>query len=189
MSTYLAKARRRVCVWPKPALAAKYIVPSEDGRYRSRRHRPPPRSGCRGGGRPRDGRHAPALEGDVAPPLASPAGRGKPTGPAILEVRNLSVVYGSTKAVDDVSFQVVHGEIFGLLGPNGAGKTSTLSSIEGLVKPRAGSVLLDGFDVQRRPSEAKARMGVQLQATSFQSQLTIRQIVQALRWPVRGCPL
>jgi ABC-2 type transport system ATP-binding protein len=112
-------------------------------------------------------------------PVASNAGRQpKPSETAILEVTNLSVAYGATKAVDDVSFQVVHGEIFGLLGPNGAGKTSTLSSIEGLVKPRAGSVLLDGFDVQRRPAEAKARMGVQLQATSFQAELTIRQIIR-----------
>ena len=102
----------------------------------------------------------------------------QPAGSAILEVRNLSVMYGSFKAVDDVSFQVLRGEIFGLLGPNGAGKTSTLSAIEGLLKPRRGSVVLDGFDVQRRPIEAKARMGVQLQATSFQAQLTIRQIVR-----------
>jgi ABC-2 type transport system ATP-binding protein len=102
----------------------------------------------------------------------------KPDAGTVLEVRNLSVVYGTTKAVDGVSFEVVRGEIFGLLGPNGAGKTSTLSSIEGLVKPRTGSVLLDGFDVQHDPIEAKARMGVQLQATSFQAQLTIRQIVR-----------
>jgi ABC-2 type transport system ATP-binding protein len=102
----------------------------------------------------------------------------QPGGTAVLEVRNLSVMYGTFKAVDDVSFQVARGEIFGLLGPNGAGKTSTLSAIEGLLKPRSGSVALDGFDIQRDPVEAKARMGVQLQATSFQSQLTIRQIVR-----------
>jgi ABC-2 type transport system ATP-binding protein len=115
----------------------------------------------------------------AAAPLSSPAGqREAPTGRAILDVRDLTVAYGAHKAVDDVSFQVVHGEIFGLLGPNGAGKTSTLSAIEGLLKPRTGSVQLDGFDVQHRPSEAKARMGVQLQATSFQSELTIRQIVR-----------
>ncbi len=60
----------------------------------------------------------------------------RPSQPrAILEVRNLSVAYGATKAVDDITFQVVHGEIFGLLGPNGAGKTSTLSAIEGLIRP------------------------------------------------------
>ena len=111
--------------------------------------------------------------------VAIPAGRQPALDAgAILEVRNLSVAYGAMKAVDDVSFEVVRGEIFGLLGPNGAGKTSTLSSIEGLIKPRAGSVVLDGYDVQRNPSEAKARMGVQLQATSFQDQLTIRQIVR-----------
>ncbi len=115
----------------------------------------------------------------VAQPVASAAASApRPPERAILEVSNLSVAYGATKAVDDVSFQVVHGETFGLLGPNGAGKTSTLSAIEGLIKPRAGSVLLDGIDVQRRPAEAKARMGVQLQATSFQSELTIRQIVR-----------
>jgi ABC-2 type transport system ATP-binding protein len=114
-----------------------------------------------------------------APPVVETATtRPGPGERAILEVRNLSVVYGATKAVDDITFQVVHGEIFGLLGPNGAGKTSTLGAIEGLIRPRAGSVLLDGFDVQHRPGEAKARMGVQLQATSFQSELTIRQIVR-----------
>src|ERR1700678_1886918 len=90
---------------------------------------------------------------------------------AILQVRDLSVAYGARKAVDDVSFQVIRGEIFGLLGPNGAGKTSTLSAIEGLIKPRSGTVLLDGIDIQRNPIQAKSKMGVQLQATSFQSAL------------------
>jgi ABC-2 type transport system ATP-binding protein len=117
---------------------------------------------------------APRLE-----PVPGATGRpAPPVGSAILQVRNLVVTYGAFKAVDDINFQVVRGEIFGLLGPNGAGKTSTLSAIEGLLKPRSGSVLLDGFDVQHRPIEAKARMGVQLQATSFQAQLTIRQIIR-----------
>jgi len=96
----------------------------------------------------------------------------------ILEVSGLSVSYGAKKAVDDVSLQISRGEIFGLLGPNGAGKTSTLSAIEGLVKPNSGTVLVDGIDIRSHPSQAKAKMGVQLQATSFQSQLTIKQIVR-----------
>jgi ABC-2 type transport system ATP-binding protein len=96
----------------------------------------------------------------------------------ILEVRDLSVVYGTKTAVDGVSLQITRGEIFGLLGPNGAGKTSTLSAIEGLIKPQSGAVFLDGVDVRRHPSQAKAKLGVQLQATSFQSQLTIKQIVR-----------
>jgi ABC-2 type transport system ATP-binding protein len=96
----------------------------------------------------------------------------------ILDVRDLTVAYGAKKAVEAVSFQIRQGEIFGLLGPNGAGKTSTLSAIEGLIKPQSGAVFLDGVDVRRHPSQAKAKLGVQLQATSFQAQLTIKQIVR-----------
>ncbi len=119
--------------------------------------------------------HAPAR---VAPRSVDGApGTGSESG-VILEVRNLSVAYGAKRAVSDVSFRIRRGEIFGLLGPNGAGKTSTLSAIEGLVKPQSGTVLLDGVDIRRHPSQAKARMGVQLQATSFQSELTIRQILR-----------
>jgi ABC-2 type transport system ATP-binding protein len=97
---------------------------------------------------------------------------------AVLDVANLVVTYGARRAVDGVSFQVKRGEIFGLLGPNGAGKTSTLSAIEGLVKPSSGDILVDSIDVQRDPLGAKARLGVQLQSSSFQSELTIDQIAR-----------
>jgi len=96
----------------------------------------------------------------------------------ILHVRDLTVAYGPKTAVDAVSFEIRRGEIFGLLGPNGAGKTSSLSAIEGLVKPRSGTILLDGIDSRRHPNQARARMGVQLQATSFQAELKITQIVR-----------
>jgi ABC-2 type transport system ATP-binding protein len=96
----------------------------------------------------------------------------------VLDVSELVVAYGARTAVDGIGFQIKRGEIFGLLGPNGAGKTSTLSAIEGLVKPRAGTTLVDGIDVQANPTQARARMGVQLQASSFQSELTIEQIAR-----------
>jgi ABC-2 type transport system ATP-binding protein len=96
----------------------------------------------------------------------------------ILQVRDLTVAYGPKRAVDSVSFEIRQGEIFGLLGPNGAGKTSTLSAIEGLVKPQSGTITLDGIDSRRYPNQARARMGVQLQATSFQSELKISEIVR-----------
>src|SRR6202042_1945395 len=96
----------------------------------------------------------------------------------ILQVRDLTVTYGPKTAVDSICFEIHRGEIFGLLGPNGAGKTSTLSAIEGLVKPQSGTVMVEDFDVRQDPMRAKARMGVQLQATSFQSELTIKQIVR-----------
>ncbi|WP_249021727.1 ABC transporter ATP-binding protein [Conexibacter sp. S30A1] len=99
-------------------------------------------------------------------------------GASVLEVDGLTVAYGPKVAVADVSLRIQPGEIFGLLGPNGAGKTSTLSAIEGLLKPRAGAVRVAGFDIRRQPTLAKTRMGVQLQATSFQPDLTISQVLR-----------
>jgi ABC-2 type transport system ATP-binding protein len=100
------------------------------------------------------------------------------SGQLALEITNLRVTYGPKVAVQDVSFSINEGEIFGLLGPNGAGKTSTLSAIEGLVKPAAGSITVDGIDARSRPGEARAHIGVQLQSTSFQKELTIRELVR-----------
>ncbi|SDT37452.1 ABC-2 type transport system ATP-binding protein [Mucilaginibacter mallensis] len=107
---------------------------------------------------------------------------------SILKVTGLNVQYGSFTAVKDVSFDVRKGEIFGLLGPNGAGKTSTLSSIEGLVKFNAGSVVVDGFDAREKPLYARAAMGVQLQSTSFQPELKVSEILQ-LYAGIYGVPL
>jgi ABC-2 type transport system ATP-binding protein len=95
----------------------------------------------------------------------------------ILQVENLDIYYGKFHAVRNVSFEVEPGEIFGLLGPNGAGKTSTLSAAEGLIKPTAGSVRVAGYDIRRQPIYARACMGVQLQATSFQPELTVGEII------------
>ena len=102
----------------------------------------------------------------------------EPAAQPALRVDGLSVAYGQRTAVDGIGFQIERGEIFGLLGPNGAGKTSTLSAIEGLVKPAAGQVLVDGVDARERPLEAKARLGVQLQSSSFQPELSIEQIAR-----------
>jgi ABC-2 type transport system ATP-binding protein len=115
---------------------------------------------------------ATAVDGHAAAVVVSDGAAG------ILEVRDLTVAYGPKTAVDAISFEIRRGEIFGLLGPNGAGKTSTLSAIEGLVKPKSGTVVLDGIDSSRHPNQARARMGVQLQATSFQDELKIGDIVR-----------
>jgi ABC-2 type transport system ATP-binding protein len=100
------------------------------------------------------------------------------TGDYILQVVGLNVYYGAFHAVHDVSFHVLPGEIFGLLGPNGAGKTSTLSAIEGLLKPRSGSILVAGYDAHEKPLHARAVIGVQLQATNFQAELTVSEILK-----------
>ncbi len=126
------------------------------------------------------------VQGDGRSPMASVVSSTAPSAEVsrapgsdeVLSVRDLVVVYGSKYAVNGVSFQIHGNEIFGLLGPNGAGKTSTLSAIEGLVRPRSGAVVVDGIDVAQHPTAARAKLGVQLQSTSFQSELTITQIVR-----------
>lgn len=99
-------------------------------------------------------------------------------GSSILQVENLNVFYGIFQAVSNVTFNVKSGEIFGLLGPNGAGKTSTLSAVEGLLKPQSGEISVAGFNIRKQPLHARANMGVQLQATSFQPELTITEIIK-----------
>lgn len=96
----------------------------------------------------------------------------------ILEVADLNVAYGNFQAVKNVSFHVRGGEIFGFLGPNGAGKTSTLSAIEGLITPQSGDIHIAGYDIRKQPLFAKANLGVQLQSTSFQPELTIKEIIR-----------
>ncbi|MGD2251796.1 MAG: ABC transporter ATP-binding protein [Anaerolineales bacterium] len=91
-----------------------------------------------------------------------------PSSPeVVIQVDSISKAFGSLKAVDALSFEVYRGEIFGLLGPNGAGKTTTLTIIEGLRTADEGSVVVLGMDVSTDPLAVKARLGVQLQATSL----------------------
>jgi ABC-2 type transport system ATP-binding protein len=92
-----------------------------------------------------------------------------------IRAEGLVMTYGQTRAVDDVSFTVASGEFFGLLGPNGAGKTTTLEMIEGLRKPQAGTVTVDGQEPWRRDPALQRRMGVQLQSSSFFERLTARE--------------
>ncbi|MEW6215686.1 MAG: ATP-binding cassette domain-containing protein, partial [Nitrospirota bacterium] len=80
--------------------------------------------------------------------------------------------YGSIKAVDNVSFVINKGEVFGLLGPNGAGKTTIIKMLTTLSKPDSGRCLIDGFDVLRNPSEIKRRIGVVPQENNLDRELT-----------------
>ncbi len=96
----------------------------------------------------------------------------------IIEVRSLRKTYGNFVAVNDISFSVQDGEVFGILGPNGAGKTTTLEMIEGLKRPTAGSIALDGKDVERETHAVKQIIGVQLQASSFFEGLTLVELIE-----------
>ena len=108
-----------------------------------------------------------------AAPMAASEGRGE----HILRVRGLVKRYGRATAVDGVGFAIRRGEIFGLLGPNGAGKTTTIEMIEGIRRPDAGEIIVDGLDARRKRRAVQARIGVQLQATSLFEELTVRETV------------
>ena len=75
-------------------------------------------------------------------------------------VSRLKKTYGNVPAVDDISFDIRKGEIFGFLGPNGAGKTSTLNMMIGLSRPTAGEIIVYGIDVRRQTKKAQAIMGI-----------------------------
>ncbi len=94
---------------------------------------------------------------------------------AAIEVTGLVKRYGELTAVDDLTFTVERGEIFGILGPNGAGKTTTLEMVEGLRKPDAGTVRLLGEPSWPRNPALLPRIGVQLQASAFFDLLTARE--------------
>ena len=77
----------------------------------------------------------------------------------MIRLENLTKLYGSFVAVDDISLHVPRGVLFGCLGPNGAGKTTTLRMIAGILRPTQGRVLLGGDDVHTNPLSAKMRLG------------------------------
>ena len=97
-----------------------------------------------------------------------------------IRVEGLVKRYGSFTAVDQVSFTVNRGEIFGILGPNGAGKTTTLEVIEGLLAPTEGEVTVLGLNVLKRHNEVKARIGVQLQSSAYFDYLSLKEILSLL---------
>jgi ABC-2 type transport system ATP-binding protein len=96
----------------------------------------------------------------------------------IVAAHDLRTRYGSQQAVAGVSFEIAEGEVFGILGPNGAGKTTTLEMIEGMRAIDSGSAIVDGIDVTRDPRGVKARIGIQLQASSFFDELNLVELLE-----------
>src|SRR3954467_7452172 len=91
----------------------------------------------------------------------------------VIDVQGLHKEYGTTVAVDDVSFSVEEGEIFGILGPNGAGKTTTVESIAGLRTPDGGTITVLGLDPPRDRGRLRSQVGVQLQESELPDRLTV----------------
>ena len=96
----------------------------------------------------------------------------------VLEVKNVVKSYGSLKALDQVSFDIQKGEIFGLLGPNGAGKTTLISSIMTLETFEAGEIFVCGHNVQKKPSLIKSFIGFMPQDIIVHGYFTVKEIVE-----------
>jgi ABC-2 type transport system ATP-binding protein len=98
--------------------------------------------------------------------------------PTVIEVKNLQKTYRDINAVDDISFEVNEGEIFGMVGPNGAGKTTTIECIEGLRRADGGNVKLHGMDPYlNRPAIAR-KIGIQLQESALPPRLRVGEALE-----------
>src|SRR5512135_3616478 len=92
---------------------------------------------------------------------------------SIVQVEGLRKTYGATVAVDEISFTVSKGEIFGMVGPNGAGKTTTIECLEGLRKADRGTIRVLGLDPQRDAQALRERVGMQLQQSNLPERMRV----------------
>ena len=95
----------------------------------------------------------------------------------MIEVKNITKKYGSFTAVDNISFKIEEGEIIGLLGPNGAGKSTTMNMITGYIEPTEGEIIVNGYDISKKPKKAKAQIGYMPEGVPLYSDLTVKEFV------------
>ncbi|MFL7892838.1 MAG: ABC transporter ATP-binding protein [Anaerolineales bacterium] len=96
----------------------------------------------------------------------------------LIQTQDLVKRFGEKTAVDQVTFQVAAGEVFGFLGPNGAGKTTTIKMIVGLLQPTSGSIEVAGFDLQEQPLQAKAVCGYLPDTPNLYPKLSARELLR-----------
>jgi len=110
---------------------------------------------------------------------AGRSGKGRDTmSDLAIEVKNLTKRFGSFTAVDEVSFAVRRGEVFGFLGANGAGKSTTIRMMCGLLQPTSGTALVAGYDVNRQTEKVKLNIGYMSQRFSLYDDLTVAQNIR-----------
>ena len=120
---------------------------------------------------PKDAAVAPPA-GEVSSTLEKPV--YDPTAPSAIAVDHIVKKYGTFTAVDEVSFQVTEGEIFGLLGPNGAGKSTLIRMMTTLIPITSGTARIGGHDVAKEPNAARRMIGVIPQPSECDFDLHIR---------------
>ena len=95
----------------------------------------------------------------------------------MIEVKNVTKKYGKILAVDNISFEIKDGEIIGLLGPNGAGKSTTMNMITGYIEPTEGTIIVDGYDMSKKPKKAKKEIGYMPEGVPLYTDLTVKEFV------------
>ena len=110
------------------------------------------------------------------------------TADTCIDARHISKMYGRTSAVDDVTFRVQRGRVFGFLGPNGAGKSTTIKMLTTLVRPTSGDISILGIDAVKRPLRVRQRIGVVLQQPSYEPTLSVEKALDkyGMMWGVPG---
>ena len=96
----------------------------------------------------------------------------------MIEIKNVTKKYGKFTAVDDISFEVKDGEILGLLGPNGAGKSTTMNMITGFIEPTEGTIIINGYDILRKPKKAKKQIGYMPENVPLYNELTTKEFIK-----------
>ena len=105
-------------------------------------------------------------------------GEASPTPPTVIEVSHLVKAFGNFRAVDDISFSVKRGEIFGFLGANGAGKTTAMHMLTGLNQPTGGTGTVAGFDIRTQHEQIKKHIGYMSQKFSLYEDLTVAENIR-----------
>ena len=95
----------------------------------------------------------------------------------MIEVKNVTKKYGNFLAVNNISFTVNDGEVVGFLGPNGAGKSTTMNMITGFIEPTEGTIIVNNFDIMKKPKKAKKQIGYMPENTPLYSDLTVKEFV------------
>ena len=95
----------------------------------------------------------------------------------MIQVENITKRYGSFTAVDNINFEIEEGEIIGFLGPNGAGKSTTMNMITGFIEPTSGRIMIDGYDISKKPKKAKKQIGYMPEGVPLYSDLTVKEFV------------
>ena len=95
----------------------------------------------------------------------------------MIEVKNVTKKYGKFVAVDDISFTINDGEIVGLLGPNGAGKSTTMNMLTGFIEQTEGDIIIDGYNMLKKPKKAKKEIGYMPEGVPLYSDLTVKEFI------------